>query len=102
MSTQLTVSGLTKRFGGLVALDHVDLTFDEGELVGLIGPNGSGKTTLLNVISGYYAPNAGSVHFAGRRIDGRGRGDSVGLQGGSRPLCEGGRESGDSVHGRRL
>jgi ABC-type branched-subunit amino acid transport system ATPase component len=70
VSTQLTVSGLTKRFGGLVALDHVDLAFDQGELVGLIGPNGSGKTTLLNVISGYYAPNAGSVHFSGRRIDG--------------------------------
>jgi ABC-type branched-subunit amino acid transport system ATPase component len=67
---QLTVSGLRKHFGGLVALNHVDLAFDEGELAGLIGPNGSGKTTLLNVISGYYAPTAGSVHFAGRRING--------------------------------
>lgn len=70
MSAQLTVRGLRKQFGGLVALNRVDLAFDEGELAGLIGPNGSGKTTLLNVISGYYAPNAGSVHFAGRRIDG--------------------------------
>ena len=70
MSAQLTVRGLTKQFGGLVALDHVDLAFNEGELVGLIGPNGSGKTTLLNVVSGYYAPSAGSVHFSGRRIDG--------------------------------
>ena len=70
VSAQLTVRGLRKQFGGLVALNRVDLAFDEGELAGLIGPNGSGKTTLLNVISGYYAPNAGSVHFAGRRIDG--------------------------------
>jgi ABC-type branched-subunit amino acid transport system ATPase component len=70
VSAQLTVSGLRKQFGGLVALDHIDLTVDRGELVGLIGPNGSGKTTLLNIVGGYYAPSAGSVHFEGQRIDG--------------------------------
>ncbi|WP_046862558.1 ABC transporter ATP-binding protein [Microvirga massiliensis] len=70
MSAQLTVSGLRKQFGGLVALDHIDLTVDRGELVGLIGPNGSGKTTLLNIVGGYYAPSAGSVYFEGQRIDG--------------------------------
>ena len=70
MSAQLTVSGLRMQFGGLVALNHIDLAFDEGELVGLIGPNGSGKTTLLNIIGGYYAPSAGSVHFEGLRTDG--------------------------------
>jgi ABC-type branched-subunit amino acid transport system ATPase component len=70
VSAQLTVGGLRMQFGGLVALNHIDLAFDEGELVGLIGPNGSGKTTLLNIIGGYYAPSAGSVHFEGRRTDG--------------------------------
>ncbi|MGO4572679.1 ABC transporter ATP-binding protein [Microvirga sp. 2TAF3] len=70
MSGQLTISRLRKQFGGLVALNDIDLTFDEGELVGLIGPNGSGKTTLLNIVGGYYAPSAGSVHFAGQRVDG--------------------------------
>jgi ABC-type branched-subunit amino acid transport system ATPase component len=70
VSAQLTVGGLRMQFGGLVALNHIDLAFDEGELVGLIGPNGSGKTTLLNIIGGYYAPSAGSVHFEGLRTDG--------------------------------
>ncbi len=70
MSAQLVVSGLRMQFGGLVALNHIDLAFDEGELVGLIGPNGSGKTTLLNIVGGYYTPSAGSVNFEGRRTDG--------------------------------
>jgi ABC-type branched-subunit amino acid transport system ATPase component len=70
VSAQLTVGGLRMQFGGLIALNHIDLAFDEGELVGLIGPNGSGKTTLLNIIGGYYAPSAGSVHFEGLRTDG--------------------------------
>jgi branched-chain amino acid transport system ATP-binding protein len=71
MSALLAVRGLTKRFGGLVALDRVGFEVDAGELVGLIGPNGSGKTTLLNVLSGFYAVDGGDAHFNGVRIGGR-------------------------------
>ena len=62
----LACKELTCRFGGVVALDGVDLTVDEGEIVGLIGPNGSGKTTLFNVVTGIYGADAGTVTFAGR------------------------------------
>jgi branched-chain amino acid transport system ATP-binding protein len=60
--------GLTKRFGGLVALDCVDLQIAEGEILGLIGPNGSGKTTLFNCIAGYYRPDAGVLTFRGQSL----------------------------------
>jgi len=71
MTAQLATDGIVKRFGGLVALDHVSIEIAAGELVGLIGPNGSGKTTLLNVLSGFYRPEQGSVRFMGRSIKGR-------------------------------
>jgi branched-chain amino acid transport system ATP-binding protein len=63
--------GLTKRFGGLVALNRVDLRIDEGEIVGLIGPNGSGKTTLFNCIAGFYRPDAGQLTYRGQSLVGR-------------------------------
>ena len=63
--------GITKRFGGLVAVSRLDFEIREGEVVGLIGPNGSGKTTLFNVISGLYKPEEGKLTFRGKRIDGR-------------------------------
>jgi branched-chain amino acid transport system ATP-binding protein len=66
----LACQGLTCRFGGLVALDRVDFTVDEGEIVGLIGPNGSGKTTLFNVVTGIYGADAGTVTFAGADMTG--------------------------------
>jgi branched-chain amino acid transport system ATP-binding protein len=66
----LACTGLTCRFGGVVALDRVDFAVDEGEIVGLIGPNGSGKTTLFNVITGLYAADAGRIAFAGADIGG--------------------------------
>jgi len=68
--TILSVNGLTKRFGGLTALN--DITFDvkKGEVVGLMGPNGAGKTTLLNIISGEYAPDDGTIFFKGHNITG--------------------------------
>ena len=66
----LQVDQLSKRFGGFVALDNVDLEVAEGERVGLIGPNGSGKSTLVNCISGALHNETGSVTFAGEKLDG--------------------------------
>ncbi len=59
----LTVNNLTKNFGGLAAVSHVDLELDTNELVGLIGPNGAGKTTLFNLLTGVYEPSSGDVLF---------------------------------------
>jgi branched-chain amino acid transport system ATP-binding protein len=64
----LRIEGLTKTFGGFVALDKIDVDVRKGERFGLIGPNGSGKTTLVNCISGALRPNKGSVLFAGEDI----------------------------------
>jgi branched-chain amino acid transport system permease protein len=64
----LSVRGVVKQFGGVRALEGVDLDVREGEIVGLIGPNGSGKTTLINVISGLYVADAGTIVFAGQPI----------------------------------
>jgi branched-chain amino acid transport system ATP-binding protein len=61
----LRVCGLTRRFGGVVAVNEVDLHVDPGEVVGLIGPNGAGKTTLFNMVTGFLRPTAGTVHFRG-------------------------------------
>jgi branched-chain amino acid transport system ATP-binding protein len=66
----LTVSGLSKTFGGFTAVSKVSFDVDEGEIVGLIGPNGSGKSTIFNCIAGMYRPSAGSVQFAGEEIGG--------------------------------
>jgi len=63
-------TGVTKRFGGLTALNEVDFEVNRGEIVGLIGPNGSGKTTLFNVISGLYKLDHGEITFQGERISG--------------------------------
>ena len=68
MTSLLEVKGLTKRFGGLVACQDIDLHVGEGQVVGLIGPNGAGKTTFFNCISGFYKPTAGTVRFAGHEI----------------------------------
>jgi len=66
----LEVAGLTRRFGGLVAVDDVSLRVAEGEIVGLLGPNGSGKTTVLNLISGALRPDAGVIRLGGTPIHG--------------------------------
>jgi branched-chain amino acid transport system ATP-binding protein len=68
----LEVRGLTKRFGGLVAVRDLSLDLMSGEVLGLIGPNGAGKTTAFNLISGFLTPDAGQVRFDGR--------DMVGLE----------------------
>jgi branched-chain amino acid transport system ATP-binding protein len=59
----LEIKGLTKQFGGLVAVDEVDFDLKEGEILGLIGPNGAGKTTIFNMITAIYAPTAGEIFF---------------------------------------
>jgi branched-chain amino acid transport system ATP-binding protein len=68
MSTLLELSGVSRRFGGLRALSQVDLTVQQGEVVGLIGPNGAGKTTLVNVVTGVHRASAGRVRFDGEDI----------------------------------
>ena len=68
--TALTVSHLTKRFGGLVANDDVTFAIEEGEIVGLIGPNGAGKTTLFNCIAGSMHPEQGQIWLYGQEITG--------------------------------
>ena len=70
MPSILTISGLVKRFGGLVAVNQVDLDVEQGGITAVIGPNGSGKTTLFNLVSGVLGPEEGSILFEGREIAG--------------------------------
>jgi branched-chain amino acid transport system ATP-binding protein len=69
----LDLRRVTMRFGGVVAINGLDLTIGQGEIFALIGPNGAGKTTVFNVVTGVYRPTEGRVVFAGSRIDGRKR-----------------------------
>ena len=64
----LRVDNLVRRFGGIVATDHVSLDVGRGELHAIIGPNGAGKTTLISQLTGHLAPHGGSIHLAGRDI----------------------------------
>ena len=64
----LVAAGVTKRFGGLIAVDDVSLVVGAGEIVGLIGPNGAGKTTFFNCLTGMETPTAGSVKYQGREL----------------------------------
>ena len=66
----LVVEGLVKRFGGFTAVNNVSFKVDQGEILGLIGPNGSGKSTIFNMLSGTFAPTAGSIRFDGKDITG--------------------------------
>src|SRR6185369_17560338 len=68
----LSVAGISKRFGGVVANRDVSFDVGAGELVGLIGPNGAGKSTLFEIITGFYAPDAGEVRLDGQRLTGLG------------------------------
>jgi branched-chain amino acid transport system ATP-binding protein len=68
--TLLSVSGLSVRFGGLLAIESLTFEVREGEVLSLIGPNGAGKTTAFNAITGYLAPSAGTIRFAGRALNG--------------------------------
>ena len=64
----LDVKGLTKNFGGLTAINHVDLAVEEHQIVSVIGPNGAGKTTFFNMISGYYPVDSGTITFDGHSL----------------------------------
>ena len=66
----LEALSVSKVFGGVAALDHLDLSIKEGEILGLIGPNGAGKTTFFNVLTGLYKPDKGEILFRDQRIDG--------------------------------
>ena len=70
MSALLEIRGLVKRFGGLNAVDGVDLNVEAGEIVSVIGPNGAGKTTLFNVVTGLYSADGGSILFDGHSLVG--------------------------------
>lgn len=69
MSAVLNIKNLTMRFGGLTAVDSLDLSVSNLELIGLIGPNGAGKTTVFNMISGIYIPSEGEIIFDGNNIN---------------------------------
>jgi branched-chain amino acid transport system ATP-binding protein len=66
----LEVNGITKRFGGLVAVDNFSFEVKEGEILGLIGPNGAGKTTVFNMITGFYPPDSGTIKYKGEKVTG--------------------------------
>ena len=70
MENILEVREASKSFGGIKALDNVNVNINKGSIIGLIGPNGSGKTTLFNVVTGFYPPDSGEIIFQGKRIDG--------------------------------
>jgi len=66
----LKTDNATIRFGGLVAVNELNMSVREGEIYGLIGPNGAGKTTIFNLLTGVYEPTSGEIYFEGKRIDG--------------------------------
>src|SRR5262249_9946192 len=68
-SALLEIRGLAKRFGGVLAVNGLDLSIEAGEVRGLIGPNGSGKTTTINLISALYRPDHGEIRLGGERIE---------------------------------
>lgn len=70
-ATLLNLSGVTCRFGGLIAVNDLNLLVAPGEVLGIIGPNGAGKSTLIQLVTGLIAPTTGSIEFAGTRLNGR-------------------------------
>jgi ABC-type branched-subunit amino acid transport system ATPase component len=70
MAVFFECQGLVKNFGGLNAIDHLELHVDEGEIVSVIGPNGAGKTTFFNLVTGFYQPDGGAIHFQGHNLVG--------------------------------
>ena len=69
MENLLRVNNLTKRFGGLTAVNGVSLDVNVGEVIGLLGDNGAGKSTLIKMVSGVYQPDDGEIFFKGEKVD---------------------------------
>jgi len=70
MAELLKIRGLSHWFGGLKALEDINISLEQGEISGLIGPNGAGKTTVFNIISGFYSPSRGEIFFEGTKLNG--------------------------------
>ncbi len=79
MAPVLQLKGITKRFPGVLANDHIDLTLEEGEVLGLLGENGAGKSTLMNILYGLYTPDEGEIYVRGQRADIRDPNDAIAL-----------------------
>ncbi|MGC9398998.1 MAG: ABC transporter ATP-binding protein [Anaerolineae bacterium] len=79
MPPVLELKGITKRFPGVLANDHIDLTLNEGEVLSLLGENGAGKSTLMNVLYGLYAQDAGEIYVRGKKVDIQGPNDAIDL-----------------------
>lgn len=77
MPPVLELKGITKRFPGVLANDHIDLTLNQGEVLALLGENGAGKTTLMNILYGLYAPDEGEVYIRGKKATIHGPGDAI-------------------------
>src|SRR5512133_836987 len=67
----LEAKDVTKRFGGLTAVDHMNFAIEKGQMVSIIGPNGAGKTTFFNTLTGIYKPEEGEIHFNGHNVVGQ-------------------------------
>ncbi len=68
MASILELKGITKRFPGVLANDHIDLNLNKGEILALLGENGAGKTTLMNILYGLYQPDEGEILVQGKKI----------------------------------
>ena len=69
MKIELKLSNVSRRFGGLLAVDQLDLEIPKGKILSLIGPNGAGKTTVFNMVTGVYPPSDGTITYKGKRLN---------------------------------